>query len=617
MAEILKTLENDHLAVVIREDASASISDKTTGETWRMGPLAIQEFGPIDIGWVWPRRARSMCEQYPGRFRGSMEGDGLRFIVIGERQKEMGSFACEVRLDGPWLEFKLTEIAEELPSLVFPPPVESESLVFPAGVGKWMKKPLDKERYFWSLYNGLNMRWFGGLRGKDRGWLCVFAEGHADAGILIAAMSAAPGWLKSLERWTFPRAARYRFTQGGYVGLAKTYRRWAIEHGLHRSLEEKMAACPAVRNLLGGRMVSLHQAHMTRRELMENRLRPVPKDSLENDGNVKVHFTHRETGKLIKEAKTRGMKHGLFNIRGWIQGGYDWSHPDVWPPEPALGTADELRNNLQQGSAFTTALHDNYQDIYAHCPSFPKGVIRLPDGELMRGGVWAGGQAYILNARNGLDYAKRNWEKIKPLAPSAMFIDTVTAVRLYQSFEQGNTLTRTEDEEYLGRLLAFYKEQGLALGSEEAAEFGCPWLDWLENRHLRAAGESIPIWPLVYHDSVFCTRYSHRLEGASGWPAWLPDMLWGYFIQWRPASPEGLDHTHDKSMGKFTDTFFVDEWHGRAGASEMVSHRYLTEDCELEQTEFAGGLAIAANFALEERQADGITIPPGGYVIRD
>ena len=108
-AKELMTLENEFLSVTIYSDAAAVIVDRKNDETWRMGRVALQEESPLDIGHVWVRSERSICEQYPGRFNGRREGARIRFTLLDRLRNKKGSFAVEPRLDGPWLEYRLVE----------------------------------------------------------------------------------------------------------------------------------------------------------------------------------------------------------------------------------------------------------------------------------------------------------------------------------------------------------------------------------------------------------------------------------------------------------------------------------------------------------------------------
>jgi hypothetical protein len=584
-----------------------------------MGPVAFQDETPIDVGHVWVRTGRSPCEQYPGRFRGWREGEAIRFRVIDRLGKARGSFQVSVTLDGPWIEFRLLEIEDSLPSLCFPPPIESESLVIPQGVGRWIRKPLG-ERSFYPFFSRLNMRWFGGLRG-EYGWLGLFPyDNFVDSGVMLAELSAFPAWLKSMGRWSEPRAVRYTFLKGDYADLAKCYRKWAIGKGLHRPLTEKSEHAPALRNLLEGRLVSICVADARHdRTYDENILRSTRGDP--GLGTTPdVHFRFEDVRRIVAELPRNDVPRALVVVRGWIRGGYDYSHPDIWPPENSVGSIQDLQRLCEAKELFTVGLHDNYQDIYPQSPSFPRGVDHLASGELLAGGYWGGGQAYILNSRDSVRYARRNWEQVKTLGPRAVFVDTTSAVQTYQSYELNNTLTRSQDLEFKSKLLEFFKKQGLVLGSEEGADFAVPFLDWNENRHERVAGESVPLWPLVFHDAVACGRYARDQNDALGWlggvegnttyPQSLADMLWGYFIL------SGLSNSANwpAERKRLAAAKAADEWFRSISTAAMVEHNFLSEDHDLEQTAFSNGRSIIVNFGATGRHHHAHTIPAHGFL---
>ena len=89
-------------------------------------------------------------------------------------------------------------------------------------------------------------------------------------------------------------------------------------------------------------------------------------------------------------------------------------------------------------------------------------------------------------------------------------------------------------------------------------------------------------------------------------------MLLGYMLSLGFSSRE----CWQELMAYWPHTTMVDEWFARIGSAEMVHHRFLSEDSQLEQTEFAIGAAIAVNFADEPREGDGVCVPALGYVIR-
>jgi hypothetical protein len=609
---LLKTLQNTQLTVKVYSNSAVEIEDRVNSRTWKTWPVAIQDKSIVETGQVWLNTTRSNTEEYPGRFFGKLEGHNFRFELLGRQEQIIGRFTCNIALDGPWLVYKILAIDDSIPSLVYPPPIQNDAIIIPKGVGEIIRDPERGGHYprnIYPFYTRLNMRFVGGLRG-DAAWIGVFDEGFEDAAGFVANRTATPILIRSLNKWSHPYTYRMQFVKGDYVELAKIYRQWIIDKGQFVTLEKKIAANPDLKSFLGGRAFWINLAFPARSSTLKEDFYmtdgPAPDPQAKP---VRVLLTYKELEATIEKLNGLGLKKGFIKIGGWINGGYDYSHQDIWPPEPSLGQVEDLKALLATPGPLVVGLHDNNQDIYAHTPSFPKGVDRNADGDLLTGGVWAGGQAYILNSRYSLKYAQRNWEHIKTLHPKAMFIDIVTAMQLYQSFEPGDELTKSQDLAAKIQLLAFYKKQGVLLGSEEAADFGIPYLDWYENRHQRVQGRSIPLWPLVFHDAAFCTRYG-GVTREGDYPGWLEDMLWGYL----PHFNVSRDWKQDKL---FQSIDHVDRWHEKIGTAAMTNHKFLTVDYSVEQTTFSTGHSIICNFGAKPYDFNGKTVQPRSYLILD
>jgi len=267
-------LENQELAARWYSDASMEVAVKKTGVYWNSGPVGIQETGPAEVGHVWLRNERSSCEQYPARFIVKREGEAFRVSVLDQRGATVGTLRCSWSLDEGSLCFSLLEADASLPSLIFPTPFHAASLVVPQGIGRWYRKPVPGR--WLHRFNILSMRWFGGLStGDDHGYVAIFTKGHQDAGISIHQTCISPLWLKSLGQWAGERTVTYRFVTGGYVGLAREYRKWAIDVKLHKPLTEKIRACPNAGSMLGGREVGFFLGRTIARSRYEDGLEAV------------------------------------------------------------------------------------------------------------------------------------------------------------------------------------------------------------------------------------------------------------------------------------------------------------------------------------------------------
>lgn len=625
----LAILENEFIRFEIFNDASTTITDKRNQYRWQQGPVAIQDATEIEDHNCWFRGERKYMEQYPGRFLVQKEGSHYRFTLYGRQHRVIGRFLCQIALEGEWLTYRLLSIDESIPSLIFPAPVFCDAVVIPQGTGRLVKRSKDADiwsREFLPFYTHLNMRMFGGIR-EGMAWIGIFGDRSADAGAFLYNGLVSPVWLKSLGRWQGDYRFCFRFFKGGYNEIAKAYRAYLQEQGQVITLAEKAEQNPLLKQMNGGRILSYMQAIPALNLRAAEDYLFTPEQIEQERSKKEIRFTHAQLKKSIDHAKKRGFTKGLVNIRGWINGGYDYSHPDIWPPDPDLGDYRELAQLMASDPTIPFCLHDNYQDIYDHVPSFPNGVLRRPDGSLMHGGLWAGGQAYMLNSRDSLKYVKRNWEKIKSLNPQAMFLDTVTAAKFLQSFEPGNTLTRLQDRELKSEILKFYVDRGLLVGSEESADFGVPYCHWFENRHERKPGETIPLWSLVFHDAAYAARYV-TFAPNKPYPKWLEDMLWGYMLLFamKPEFGQVGNRTADQTVGFaptqmdeaiFSSTFHVDKWHEQIGMAAMVSHGFVNDNADLEETVFSNGKRIIVNFGSEPQQVDGHVIEAQSYFIEN
>ena len=609
MMKMVLELENEWVKLSIREDCSAEIVNKKTETQWKMGPVAWQDVSEITDNVVWTRNPRCWADYYIGRFKAVREGDDLIISVFGPPWTEpRGSFRARWSLDGDDVKLQISDIDESLPSLNFPPPIESASLVIPDKIGKWVRdEGVSMDCRFITQNNGMNMRWIGGLaEDEQQGWLVIFEENYEHMGCYLNGHLVTPTYFKTKGQWHKSRSVRYCFTENGYVGQAKRFRRHAKELGLFRTLEEKCAENPDLKRMLGGRIVSFFQCS-TNRNANAEAFYQTPK----GEEGLEVKITHADAKQAIALAKEWGMKRGLFNLRGTFAGGYDDRHPDIWPPEPALGTIDELKEILSQEGPYLAALHDNYQDIYQQSPSFPEGVIQTKDNHLMWGGYWHGGLTYIICSKEQEKYARRNWEQLKTLGLKAHFVDTLSCPRFYECYHPDHPLTMDECRESKVSLMEFFKGQGIVFGSEESADYGLAHFDWLENRHTHVPHESIPLWPLVFHDAAFYARYS--TDGTAGGEpvSQLENWLWGYMNYWPVNDLVSWPEQEDA----FKASLDLDDFHARIGMDEMMTHRYL-QDGLVEQTEFSSGVRVTANFSDEMRVVDGHEIQAKGHLVQ-
>ncbi len=58
----------------------------------------------------------------------------------------------------------------------------------------------------------------------------------------------------------------------------------------------------------------------------------------------------------------------------------------------------------------------------------------------------------------------------------------------------------------------------------------------------------------------------------------------------------------------FAETLFVEDFNWRTALEAMTQHQFLDEDMQVEQTEFASGVRVVANFSAHPVEVDGTQV---------
>ena len=327
------------------------------------------------------------------------------------------------------------------------------------------------------------------------------------------------------------RKFRLRFLGAGdYVRLAKAYRQVAKENGLLVTWEEKLKSNPERSRLFGAANIKLWSA-------LERRMNA---ESTKEE-EVRTNWTFEEAAQVAEHLKKDlQLDRVLFTLGGWIHRGYDNQHPDILPTAPECGGdsafADCARRVMDLGYLF--CLHDNYQDIYRDSPSWNERLImKTVDGQLARGGHWAGGMAFLTCSEMAVELAKRpqNLPAVKALSKAnAYFIDTTYAAGLQECFDPRHPLARSDDMRWKQALSDYAREVFGVFGSECGREWAIPHSDFFEGlsgvsgRSYHDAGlpdklgaAVVPLFELVYHDCI-------AIYGKYGY---APDQAARYVLQ--------------------------------------------------------------------------------------
>jgi hypothetical protein len=183
--------------------------------------------------------------------------------------------------------------------------------------------------------------------------------------------------------------------------------------------------------------------------------------------------TFAEALEIIKRIYhlTKGMKQIVYLV-GWQYRGHDTGYPAIDKVNERLGGREGLLKLMEEARNFNAVVsfHDNYDDAYMDSPAWNEDFIcRTPYGELVKGGVWAGGQSYIINPKRYVEggYARKRVEETFSLYPikESYHIDVLSAVPLRYSYS-GHTCTGWESVEFKKKIVEMFRERGVDVTSE-------------------------------------------------------------------------------------------------------------------------------------------------------
>ena len=345
------------------------------------------------------------------------------------------------------------------------------------------------------------------------------------------------------------------------------------------------------------------------------------------------------------EALGQSFRYGLTDAlvlwHNWQRWGYDYRLPDIYPPNPDLGSLEDAKRLVQtcteHGVLF--ALHDNYIDVYPDAEGFTYRNVAFSKGRTpVR--AWLnegrGAQSYRWRADVLRPFVERNIGLIKEhLAPTAYFIDVWSSIRPYDYWtDDGQFHSCVETRDTWGDTFNWIRYQ-LGNRAPQISESGhdqlIGWLDGAQCNHLRVDGdatgrdagftwrvrgkdaERIPWLDMAYHDRFvlhgagYSSRYqgglSHRMHGIYSDDYIATEVLTGH-----PAMVEEA----------FSPNVVRKYWllHDlmRALAGDRITHvEFDAGNLHHQHIDWESGAQVWVNRSAAAWVLDGHELPPFGF----
>ncbi|UCE50380.1 MAG: hypothetical protein JSW47_09485, partial [Phycisphaerales bacterium] len=249
---------------------------------------------------------------------------------------------------------------------------------------------------------------------------------------------------------------------------------------------------------------------------------------------------YAEIAETMKRMVAYGLTDSLLTVHVWQRWGYDYRLPDIYPPQPQLGTVDDMLKIAEVCAEHDIpwGLHDNYIDFYPDATDYSYDHICFTQqGEPVKAWINRGRQAQSYRWRPDriMPFVKRNLKLIKPnLKPTHYFIDVFTSLPCFDFYDkQGNFHSMLETRKCWGEAFSWirgYLGNNAPMTSEAGHDQLTGYISGSDCQHLQITPEPrrfciridckdwqrVPWFDAVLHDkfSLHGVGYSGRYEGG-------------------------------------------------------------------------------------------------------
>ncbi len=353
-----------------------------------------------------------------------------------------------------------------------------------------------------------------------------------------------------------------------------------------------------------------------------------------------------QSAEALEQAFHYGLTDSMVMWHNWQRWGYDYRLPNLYPPNPQLGTFDQMEKLIAacKGPGVPFALHDNYIDFYPDADgfSYEENIAFRRDGTPVK--AWLnegrGARSYRYRADRVEPFLRRNLHLIREgLAPTAYFIDVWSSARPYDYWTaDGRFFDRIATRNSWGKHFAWIRDL-LGGDAPQISESGhdqlIGWLDGAQTNHLRvgppvgegryrwcvwdwkcADAERTPWFDAAHHDRFILhgAGYSSRYQGgldARLHGMYSDDYLATEVLTGHPAMvsrPFGRD-----VVRKYWLTHAV----ARALAMRTIDRvEFVDGDLHRQHVRWSGGGEVWVNRGEEDWSTAGATLPQYGFLAR-
>lgn len=291
-----------------------------------------------------------------------------------------------------------------------------------------------------------------------------------------------------------------------YPELAKAYRNFQLKNGNCRTLREKAAERPVLKEFADTIECRIRLAWKPVPSTLDDQIISI------NEPDVHAELTFKDVYDIISEFHQHGINKVNFCLVGWNAGGHDGRFPDIFPVEPKCGTLAELEELVARAKdmGYLITAHTNLFEGYSVAKRFNHDyVLKQPDGSDHRGGNWGGGKSYLLCPKMAFEhYLNQDIADLRQIGfRGEHYFDVFSICPPYSCSHPEHPMNRKEIAEWRCRIMKKTQDMIGCVGSEGSWDFAADVIDYVlymvyfineESVH-PMCDEYIPFWNLAYH----------------------------------------------------------------------------------------------------------------------
>jgi len=308
-----------------------------------------------------------------------------------------------------------------------------------------------------------------------------------------------------------------------YAGMARRYRADRLARGEVRPLSARVKGNDVLKYTTESIFVRVKHGYKCL-----NTEKKVEHQSPTNEPPVQCVISFADFKDILRRMKAVGVAKAEVCSVGGTAGGFDGRFPDVLPIPEEFGGEREYREAITLGRelGYQMTVHFCVTAMFECSRQWnPEAICRRADGQMMLGGVVAGGRTHRLCPRVFLrDFMKRDWTVFRDLGfRGTHHIDVVSCIPPYACFHPDHPLDFAASARCFREMADYSRSVFGGFGSESGFDWMAPSLDFaLYTSWYPGCGGAefsplvdrvVPLWQLVYHGIIVSNPFYATIDG--------------------------------------------------------------------------------------------------------